>query len=46
MLSTMSCLCPESSISSFVCKIIGHLFIARGCDTKIIWNEKVCENRV
>jgi hypothetical protein len=36
ILCAMSHLCPETSISSFVCKMIGHLFIARGCDTKII----------
>jgi hypothetical protein len=34
ILYTMSYLCPEISVSSFICKIIGHLFIARGCDTK------------
>jgi hypothetical protein len=39
-------LCPKASVSSFICKIIGHLFIVRGCDTRIIWNEKVCENCV
>jgi hypothetical protein len=39
-------LCPKASTSSFICKIIGHLFIARGCDTRIIWNERVCENCV
>lgn len=39
-------LCPKASVSSFICTIIGHLFIVRGCDTRIIWNEKVCENCV
>jgi len=46
MLHSIVTLCPKTSVSSFICKIIGHLFIARGCDTKIKWNEKVCEKCV
>ena len=27
-------------VYSFICKIIGWLFIVRGCDTKIIWMKR------